>query len=65
MAKTHYGVPRESRGRRRTDNSVSSLSLLVPLHQVGKLDSWEDFRDLQGYDFIYHAIKRSVVTRAS
>ena len=24
-----------------------SLSLLLPLHQVGKLDSWEDFQDRQ------------------
>src|SRR5271166_177959 len=36
------------------DNSVSasgqfgvSASLLLPLHQVGKLDSWEDFQDRQ------------------
>ena len=36
------------------DNSVSvgrqfgvSSSLLLPLHQVGKLDSWEDFQDRQ------------------
>jgi len=30
------------------DNSVGvSSSLLLPLHQVGKLDSWEDFQDRQ------------------
>ena len=29
------------------DFRSSSSSLLLPLHQVGKLDSWEDFQDRQ------------------
>ena len=50
MSVHHYCFPWRQFG-------VSS-SLLLPLHQVGKLDSWEDFQDRQPMTLFYHAINR-------